>query len=212
MVNGKLVFNGLFGWIAIGFANPDGAKNGMHGGHILMALPGGNYSADTGLNLTMNSTIEEYHIAENDDESSFRFWMDPITSVTRSTSGPTEVHYDDCNTALSFNLSSIGQIPFNLSGEDDLIWGANGVDYFVGYHGINRGRFYINWSAGTGRLWEPSPIEQSTSAPTPTAPFPAPTTTGGGSSSATSLHLLSGLIVASGTAVSAFIFTYLHLI
>jgi hypothetical protein len=36
-------------WLALGFADPDGQHNGMNGGKILMTIPGGDYSAVTGL-------------------------------------------------------------------------------------------------------------------------------------------------------------------
>lgn len=113
----------------------------------------------------------------------------------RTLSGSAAIDYDSCNTALSFNSSSIGGIPFNVSGEDDLIWAANDIDYFAGYHGGSRGRFYINWAAGTGRNWiAPSMAPTTAAAATDvddhgaaphsdTAPAPSPTATSPTSSS-----------------------------
>jgi hypothetical protein len=54
---------------------------------------------------------------------------------------------------------------FNLTGSDELLWAANGQDYFVGYHGNNRGRFAIHWPTGELTLMK------------------APTTSGDGTSS-----------------------------
>lgn len=59
-IQGKLVFNGGFGYLALGFANPEGGKNGMHGASIMMAIPGGNYSARFGLDLEMDESVKEY--------------------------------------------------------------------------------------------------------------------------------------------------------
>jgi len=73
-----LVYNGLFGYLAFGFVAHNGAKNGMHGARILMALPGGNYSVFTRLDLMLEPTIAEYKINPDDEKSAFHFWMDPI--------------------------------------------------------------------------------------------------------------------------------------
>jgi len=51
MVQGRLVFGNVFGWLSIGFANEGGKHNGMNGGNILMALPGMNYTTMYGLTV-----------------------------------------------------------------------------------------------------------------------------------------------------------------
>ena len=39
---------------------------------------------------------------------------------------------------------------FNVSGTDELIWGLNDMDSFVGYHRRNnRGKITIDWTGGT---------------------------------------------------------------
>lgn len=149
-VKGRLAYNGLFGWIAFGFANVGGQKNGMHGATIVMALPGGNYSAFSGLDLSLEPTIDEYVI--HPTESSFRYWSTPATddnavAVAQRAAGINmyDVETTECFTALTFQLSSINSKAFNLTGSDELLWAANGVDYYVGYHGNHRGRFSIDW-------------------------------------------------------------------
>jgi hypothetical protein len=195
-IRGRIAFNDLFGWLALGFAGPEGAaKNGMHGGEIIMALPGGNYSAVTGLDLSMEPNVNEYMISDNPDESSFRFWATPVTATTRSSSGSTSVSFTDCFTKMDFNISGIAGRAFNLTGTDNLIWGANGVDYFAGYHLANRARFLLNWSNGTGihiRKGEVAPEPSTTPAPAP-AKVPAPTPTGG-TSGAISVYVPSWVV------------------
>lgn len=44
----KLVLNGLFGYVAVDFAKECGKRHGMHGSSIVMAIPGGNYTANHG--------------------------------------------------------------------------------------------------------------------------------------------------------------------
>jgi hypothetical protein len=55
-------------------ADPDGKHKGMNGGHIVMAIPGGNYSAVTGLNLDVEPSVGSYVI--DSDGSAFRHWVD----------------------------------------------------------------------------------------------------------------------------------------
>ena len=150
-VHGRITYNGLFGYLAIGFAEPEGDKNGMHGGKVFMAFPGGNYSAVTGLDLEMDPMIDEYIIDVN--ESSFRYWQSPYATAIRALSGGSaEVEVTECYSSLLFNATSISGQPLNVTGTDDLIWAANGVDYFAGYHGRNRARFVVDWVGGTGRV------------------------------------------------------------
>lgn len=165
-INGRFVFNGLFGWLAFGFANVGGNKNGMHGATVIMAHPGANYSAKEGLDLSLGPNINEYVV--DPQQSSFRFWQTPVsesvvldTNVTAteraSYSGNTTsnkiyaVDTNDCFTAITFKASGIHDKVFTINGTgmDELIWAANAEDYFVGYHGpVNRGRFAVNWLNG----------------------------------------------------------------
>ena len=59
-IEGKLVFNGLFGYLSMGFAHPTGNLNGMNGASIIMAVPGGNFSAKFGLDLSLDENVQEY--------------------------------------------------------------------------------------------------------------------------------------------------------
>lgn len=184
-VRGRIAYNGLFGWLAFGFADVDGMKNGMHGGrlrilfvshlllkvclitvslkitlhcflittaNILMALPGGNYSAYSGLDLDMPSSVEMHEI--HPKMTPFRYWMTPAVSTKSDEDiGAFGIEDNDCFTAMSFKQSSIGKYTFNLTGSDELIWAANGQDYFVQYHGPEaRGRFAIHWPTGEVKM------------------------------------------------------------
>ncbi|KAI2488621.1 hypothetical protein MHU86_25675 [Fragilaria crotonensis] len=145
VLNGRLAFNGLFGWLAFGMANPTGILNGMLGASIIMALPGGNYNAADGLDLTVGSNVNEYHI--DPFKTAFRHWSTPVTSETRSVSTKQyAVEVNDCFTAITFKTDNINNIKFNVTGSDELLWAANGADYYAGYHGANRFRFAIDWT------------------------------------------------------------------
>ena len=59
-IDGKLVFNGLFGYLALEFAHHTGHHNGMNGASIIIGVPGGNYSAKFGLDLSIRDNVQEY--------------------------------------------------------------------------------------------------------------------------------------------------------
>jgi hypothetical protein len=117
-IYGKLVFNGIFGFLA--FPKEGDDKNGMHGVSIIMGLPGGNYSAVTGIALSMETKVEEYVI--DPDESAFRHWSDAIEPAEGSEYA---IISTGCFTALTFKTSQINGIEFNISGEDALPWAAD---------------------------------------------------------------------------------------
>lgn len=149
MVHMKMIVNGLFGWLAVGLANPGGGHNGMNGGRIVMALPATptTYSAATGLAVAGSPTpsVDEYIINENGG-SAFRLWQTPYggEGVPTLTAASTEV--SDCYTSMAFATNSIGGWSLNLTGTDDLIWGLNDMDAYVGYHhNHNRGLLTVQW-------------------------------------------------------------------
>ena len=56
----------------------------------------------------------------------------------------------DCYTSMTFSTASIAGQALNVSGTDELIWGLNDMDSFVGYHRRNnRGKITIDWTGGT---------------------------------------------------------------
>lgn len=144
----RLSFNDVFGWLATGFANQmDEVHNGMNGGSVLVAMPGGGYSPVTGLDTSIEPSVKTYMIHPKD--SAFRHWMTPVvpdeTKITLAGYESTE-----CFTALTFQGDHINGIKFNFDGEDELIWGGNADDHFMGYHGRDsRARFTINWNEAT---------------------------------------------------------------
>lgn len=152
-IRGRLVFNGLFGYLAMGFAHPTGSKNGMQGASIIMALPGGNFSSQYGLDPTMDDTVLEYQI--DFEESRFRHWSEPIADRDTTTY---DVTSNDCFTAMTFTTDSINDIKFNLTGTDRMVWAANGQNLYCEYHGRgrdtdagDRDHFVVEW--GTGKAW-----------------------------------------------------------
>ncbi|KAL7487092.1 hypothetical protein ACHAW6_012672 [Cyclotella cf. meneghiniana] len=147
-IKARLVHNNVFGWLAVGFADPNGDHNGMNGGQILLATPFGteNYSPVTGLDNSTEAMIATYVIDAND--SSFRHWMDPI-ETDEAISTVADFETDDCSTAISFESNHINGKEFNINGTDDMIWAGNSIDYYVGYHGpFSRLRFTIDWRSG----------------------------------------------------------------
>lgn len=149
-VNARLAFDNVFGWLALGFANQEDTRhNGMNGGSILLAMPGGfvgDYEGDVGLNLTDGGSIATYVIHPQD--SAFRHWHDPIeTDDTMKTEADFE--HNGCFTAITFKSDQINGIKFNLDGSDDLIWGGNSNDHWMGYHShAHRARFTLDWNTG----------------------------------------------------------------
>jgi hypothetical protein len=150
------------------------------------------------LNLSYPDNVAEYQI--DPVESSFRFWQDPLsqpTAVARSASNTTssqqavyEVTSNDCFTALTFQASSIYDQSFNLTGTDELLWAANGENYYVTYHGSNRGRFAIDWTTGSF-VARVSPKEEETNATTPKG---STTDSASGAGTVSSHWLMSGLV------------------
>ena len=145
---GRLAFNGLFGYLALGFRNvdPNAELNGMLGGKVLLALPGGNYNARTGLDMTQPWSLEEYQI--NFSQTAFRFWNTSLSANLLTSSLGNSIESNDCFTAISFRAEGIAGKKFNISGSDSLMWAADATDTFVVYHGSNRGRFAVEWKSG----------------------------------------------------------------
>lgn len=158
-VEGRLAFNGIFGYLSVGFVgwNP---SNAMLDGRVIMAYKGGNYSAITGQDLELENTVEEFQI--DSDQLHFRHWQEPYyvnsgVSATQRNSGSRalneqsyEVIEDECYTVLKFHVNEIAGQKFNFTGVDTLMWAANDVDYFAQYHGKNQGIFNITWAEGSG--------------------------------------------------------------
>jgi len=161
-IRGRLAFSGLYGWIALGFPSVDGKHAGMNGGHIMMGVPGGDYSPVTGLNMSAQGSVDGYQISY--EGSSFRHWDQPLSDGSGA-NGMVEI-LDDCHTAMTFETNMINNKTFNVNGTDNLMWAANGQDVFVSYHGANRARFNITWKTGDAtvisdprRTYGPKPEE-----------------------------------------------------
>ena len=160
----RLIFNNVFGWLAVGFADPDGKHNGMNGGNIILAVPGGNYSAATGLDMEEPSSIGTYVIDSTD--SSFRHWENTMTPANKAS-----IDNTDCFTSITFEGDSINGKYFDIDGNDEMIWGGNGEDSFVGYHGRgNRARFSVEWKTGNAAFWSKDPKEDEPTTTTSSSP------------------------------------------
>ena len=143
----RLVFDNVFGYLALGFANQEDTQhNGMNGASIIMAIPGGNYTADKGLDLSVDGSIATYMI--HPTESAFRHWQTPIE--TDDTMSMVRDYEDTvCFTAITFESDHINGIKFNFDGTDDMIWSGNSNDIWMQYHGHeHRSRFTVDWNTG----------------------------------------------------------------
>lgn len=146
-IKGRMAFNNVFGWLAVGFANElDERHNGMNGGNVVLAMPGGNYSAVTGLDLSLGGSADTYQVHQV--SSAFRTWDTPIESDELKAT-ETDYEHTDCFTALTFESDQINGQQFNVDGSDEMIWAGNSEDHFMGYHGHNtRSRFTVDWTTG----------------------------------------------------------------
>jgi len=169
-LEGKLVFDGIFGYLSFGLAGPAGSdKNGMHNASVILALRGGVYDDAKGMDLTSASTVGEYKIHHK--QTSFRHWKTPRQSDPLSVYA---VESTGCFVALSFKTRAINGIALNLTGADELLWAGNAVDSYAGYHGpLSRKRFAIAWAEGRATV-DGGSVSTSTgwTAPTTAAPMP----------------------------------------
>ena len=149
----KMVYNGLFGWLAFGLRNVDvdAGHNGMNGAQIVMALPGEYVSAQEGLDLTKPGSVLEYQI--HPTQSRFRYWGGP--HPTEYISGAS---YDstECFSSMEFTTHTIGGQRLQIDASDDIIWAANRHNRFVEYHGRGRGEsegsrgiLEVTWKGGS---------------------------------------------------------------
>lgn len=145
----RLAFDNVFGWLAFGFADPEGNHNGMNGANIILAMPGGDYSASSGMDMNVGASINTYMI--DPDDTSFRHWADPVESEENDRI-LRDFEDTGCHTAITFETDHINGQVFNLSGTDELIWAGNHMDHFMGYHGRKtRARFTLDWTHGVGK-------------------------------------------------------------
>lgn len=157
-IKGKIAFDGLFSWLALGFAGDNMDKNAMHGGNILMAI------SNEALGKEQDSPeaeINEYIIHQ--DFTPFQYWSTPYEYQQHQVEA--NVEETECTVSLTFSTDSIsgkqfGSSPSSLTddGVDRIIWAANEKNAgSVTYHGHdNRGIFYVNWKDGVAWLDEKS--------------------------------------------------------
>ena len=144
-VKARLSFNGLFGYLAVGFVNlaPGARHKGMNGAYVLMAYPDSEYTAKEGLATPKADGIVKEHLIDPNG-SSFRHWKDAIEGSNPNAA----TNFDGCFTELTYEMDNINGVKFNTTGSDVMMWAGNGNDHFMGYHGRNRARFTVEWSTG----------------------------------------------------------------
>ncbi|KAL3914089.1 MAG: hypothetical protein SGARI_000314 [Bacillariaceae sp.] len=154
VINGMLSYNGLFGFLALGFAGPPGSRNEMVSAKVILATPSSVYNASHGFDFDYDPMVAEYGIGS---EFAFRHWQTPLSAVSRqaaivSDSTSYAVDDGDCFTSMTFTTAGIFDRSFNVSGMDAMVWAANGEDMFAGYHGDSRGVVYVEWDQGVATL------------------------------------------------------------
>jgi hypothetical protein len=200
----RLAFNGLFGFLSVGFIGPQAFT--MYEGKIILAMRGGNYTPENGLDLDLENEIGEYIMdATNYD---FRTWSTPYTdaslgdsdsSTTTSGAGrkldnqasfAVKQSDDYCYTSLTFEVQSIAGQKFNLTGTDTFLWAANKVDTHMQWHWKDRGVFAINWlnQSATANLTVAPPMTTATANPPTSSTTPS-------TSSGTMLRTASGVVL-----------------
>jgi hypothetical protein len=113
---------------------------------VIMAQAGGNFSAVTGLDLSLGPTLKEYHI--DPEMTPFRYWINTARDLSSNNTLGIERDAADCFTGMTFQATGIHGQAFNLTGTDECLWAANDKDSFVNYHGSNRRRFAVEWATG----------------------------------------------------------------
>lgn len=124
-LEGKMVHNGLVGWLAIGIENVGGKHNGMNGARIVM----GHNNPDS----SEVPSIGEYNIHEM--SSAFRTWKTPLSPSALANA---EMTLTGCFSIMAFKAKTIYGTPLNItSGTNRLIWalthGAYVTADFGGY-------------------------------------------------------------------------------
>jgi len=122
-VHGKMVHNGLVGWMAIGLENVGGHHNGMNGARIVM----GHNEPGTA------PTIGEYRIHER--MTAFRHWKTPLAAPALRDASMT---LTACFSSIEFTTGSIYGMGLNVTeGTNRMIWGLTHNAYvtsdFGGY-------------------------------------------------------------------------------
>jgi hypothetical protein len=158
-ISGKISHNGLFGFVAFGFGGSPEEENAMIGAKIIMAKPSSVYNASTGFDFDFEPSVDEHVIGT---EFAFRHWQTPVSSVSRAVAASAivsdissyQVQETECFTSMTFQTAGIFDQAFNVTGTDRMIWAANGVDMFAGYHGDSQGILLVEWATGTVTLVE----------------------------------------------------------
>ena len=157
-VMGRLIFNGIFGYLGIGLAGNDSTTNFMSNGRVMVATRGDEFSPRFGLDVSLPNAVHDYII--DPVETSFRIWgKQPYVAAATTESTTFDVNNngrrqlkeydvvtDECYTILTFTTDTIADRSFNIQGSDTMIWAANHMDAYMQYHGNNRGVFTVDWT------------------------------------------------------------------
>jgi len=126
-IEGKMVHNGLVGWMAMGLENVGGHHNGMNGAHIVM-----------GRNIPGEApSIGEYQI--HPYATAFRNWKTPLNP---SDLQDATMEVTDCFSSIAFKTATIYGRPLNVTSDSNImIWALTHLDYptddFGGYSGYH---------------------------------------------------------------------------
>ena len=152
MLNVRMVFDGIAGWLALGHENVGGGHNGMNGAHIVMGI--NDPDPDIFGAPYVGTGVDEYVIHHK--LSAFRHWSTPTRPRNITDSAMTVTA---CHTAMTFKTVAVAGLPFKSLSEggshDRLIWAVHEDTFLKGYHGYgNRGKMNVSFSGEYGhKAW-----------------------------------------------------------
>lgn len=174
-LHGKMVYNGVAGWLAFGLAGTDG-HGGMNGARIVMAINDPDEALCEENNTPfIGTSVNEFIIDQ--ELTAFRHWQTPYLPKSLSNSSITVTQ---CHTAMTFSTDSMADWPVELDSNNSFIWGMHNDTYLKGYHAYGmRGQLLIDLSQPYGH----QTLSDAVSTPPPPSVSPPP----GSPSSATAL-------------------------
>lgn len=165
VVEARMAYDGVVGWLAIGASNPGGGHNGMNGAHIVMGVydPDPNlYGGAAWLNY-VGTGVKERVIHHK--LSAFRHWKEPYTPAGLVDSA---MEVTRCHSHMTFKTASMAGVALNTTkgSSNELIWAVHTDSLLKNYHGFgNRGHLKVDFSAVAGHLARVNPY--ATAPPSP---------------------------------------------
>ena len=153
VLEARMAYDGVVGWMALGVENPGGGHNGMNGAKTVMGI--NDADKDIFGAPFVGTGVHEYKI--HDRLSAFRHWQTPLAPANITGA---EMNVTACHTAMKFTTAhAIGGEPLHLADNGknvSLIWAVHPDTFLKGYHGWgNRGHLVIDFAKPHGhKAWK----------------------------------------------------------